>query len=32
MEGGKLLVDPGETLLTPHDVVSVTTTGHSDDG
>ncbi|MFF4802210.1 S8 family peptidase [Streptomyces sp. NPDC001351] len=27
MEGGNLLVDPGETLLTPHDVVSVTTTG-----
>ncbi|MBV9025833.1 MAG: S8 family peptidase [Streptomycetaceae bacterium] len=26
MEGGNLLVDPGETLLDPHDVVSVTTT------
>lgn len=29
MEGGNLLVDPGETLLDPHDVVSVTTT-HKD--
>lgn len=27
MEGGNLLVDPGETLLTSHDVVRVTTTG-----
>ncbi|MFE4399442.1 S8 family serine peptidase, partial [Kitasatospora sp. NPDC056808] len=26
MEGGNLLVDPGETLLDSHDVVSVTTT------
>ncbi|MFF7947626.1 S8 family peptidase [Streptomyces griseorubiginosus] len=26
MEGGNLLVDPGETMLDPHDVVSVTTT------
>ncbi|MEV0846543.1 S8 family peptidase [Streptomyces sp. NPDC049954] len=26
LEGGNLLVDPGETLLDPHDVVSVTTT------
>ncbi|GLV90745.1 hypothetical protein Slala04_21990 [Streptomyces lavendulae subsp. lavendulae] len=29
MEGGNLLVDPGETLLDPHAVVSVTTT-HKD--